>query len=284
MSEKNNATTIAAKLSNLAKKKGTTYQSISTAFLIERLLARLVLDKTLMKVLVFKGGYVGLRVYNSERYTIDLDALLLKADISKTLTKTIAAIEADIGDGTWFALESQIDLKTQGEYGGIRQVFRGGIGERPIEIRKAQIIHFDLGIGDPVTPSPILTQTTELIGNDEICWLVYPVETIIAEKFQTLIERGGDNSRAKDVFDLYFYLPKANTQLLKQAINKCFEFRETELPIDPVKVLNNIDTTLLKKGWASAVASLKDAPSFDAAYLHIVSELQKVYSSTEIKK
>ena len=284
MSEKNNATTIAAKLSNLAKKKGTTYQSISTAFLIERLLARLVLDKTLMKVLVFKGGYVGLRVYNSERYTIDLDALLLKADISKTLTKTIAAIEADIGDGTWFALESQIDLKTQGEYGGIRQVFRGGIGERPIEIRKAQIIHFDLGIGDPVTPSPILTQTTELIGNDEICWLVYPVETIIAEKFQTLIERGGDNSRAKDVFDLYFYLPKANTQLLKQAINKCFEFRETELPIDPVKVLNNIDTTLLKKGWASAVASLKDAPSFDAAYSHIVSKLQKVYSSTEIKK
>lgn len=284
MSEKNNPTSIAAKLSNLAKKKATTYQSISTAFLIERLLARLVLNKALMKVLVFKGGYVGLRVYNSERYTIDLDALLLKADISKTLTKTIVAIETDIGDGTWFAHESQIDLKTQGEYGGIRQVFRGGIGEKPIDIRKAQIIHFDLGIGDPVIPSPVLTQTTELIGNDEISWLVYPVETIIAEKFQTLIERGGDNSRAKDVFDLYFYLSKANGQLLEQAINKCFEFRETELPVDPVRFLNKMDTTLLKKGWASAVSSLKDAPSFDEAFTHIVIELQKIYPKERDKK
>ena len=100
---------------------------MATSFLIERLLARLVFDKALLKVLVFKGGYVGLRVYNSERYTVDLDALLLKADILGTLVKTISAIETDIGDGAWFVYESQIDLKTQGEYGGIRQVFRGGI-------------------------------------------------------------------------------------------------------------------------------------------------------------
>jgi hypothetical protein len=117
MNAKGKALSIATKLSSLAKKKGVTYQSMATSFLIERLLARLVLDKALVKVLVFKGGYVGLRVYNSERYTVDLDALLLKADILGTLVKTISAIETDIGDGAWFAYESQIDLKTQGEYG-----------------------------------------------------------------------------------------------------------------------------------------------------------------------
>ena len=275
---------ISAKISNLARKQGVTYQSMSTAFLIERLLARIVSDKTLLKKLVFKGGYVGLRVYNSERYTVDLDALLLNADVEKTLIKTAKAIESDIADGTWFELETQIDLKNQGEYGGVRQVYRGGIGEKPSDIRKAQIIHFDLGIGDPVTPSPVLTKTPELIGVEEISWQVYPVETIIAEKLQTLIVRGGDNSRAKDVFDLYFYMSKADYQLLVIAIEKCFEFRETELPIDTVKFLSDIDTTILKKGWIGAVASLKDAPSFEKAFKYILNELQKIYPKERDKK
>ena len=241
----------------------------------------MVLDKALVKVLVFKGGYVGLRVYNSERYTVDLDALLLKADILGTLVKTISAIETDIGDGAWFAYESQIDLKTQGEYGGIRQVFRGGIGDKPSNVKKAQVIHFDLGIGDPVTPSPVFIQTAELIGDEEISWLVYPVETIIAEKFQTLIERGGDNSRAKDVFDLYFYVSGANVQLLREAVDKCFKFRGTQLPANPVNFLKDIDKTLLKKGWQSAVASLKNAPSFEMAFSHVLIKLQDVYPTTE---
>ncbi len=281
MNAKGKALSIATKLSSLAKKKGVTYQSMATSFLIERLLARLVLDKALMKVLVFKGGYVGLRVYNSERYTVDLDALLLKADILGTLVKTISAIETDIDDGTWFAYETQIDLKTQGEYGGVRQVFRGGIGDKPSNVKKAQVIHFDLGIGDPVTPSPVLIQTAELIGDEEISWLVYPVETIIAEKFQTLIERGGDNSRAKDVFDLYFYVSGADVQLLREAIDKCFKFRGTQLPANPVKFLKDIDKTLLKKGWQSAVASLKNAPSFEMAFSHVLFKLQDVYPTKE---
>jgi predicted nucleotidyltransferase component of viral defense system len=277
MSIKNQAISIGAKLSKIAKMKGVSYQIISTSFLIERLLVRILRDKSLVNNLVFKGGYVGLRVYNSERYTVDLDALLLNADVKTTLEKTTKAIQSDIGDGTWFELETQIDLKTQGVYGGVRQLYRGGIGERPIDIRKSQIIHFDLGIGDPITPSPVLIQTAELIGGDEISWYIYPMETITAEKLETLIVRGGDNSRAKDVFDLYFYLPMADHEQLKIAIIKCFEFRKTEFPKDPVKFLNDIDTSLLKKGWMSAVASLKGAPNFETAFKFILIELEKIY-------
>jgi hypothetical protein len=50
---------------------------VETVFLIERLVARLIADKKLSQNLVFKGGFVGLRVYDSPRYTIDLDALLI---------------------------------------------------------------------------------------------------------------------------------------------------------------------------------------------------------------
>ncbi len=108
-------------------------------------------------------------------------------NITSILKKTAKAIETDTSDGAWFALESQIDLKTQDEYGGVRQVYRSGIGDVPKDIKRAQIINFDLGIGDSVTPGPVGAKTDELIGNDKLSWQVYPIETIIAEKLQALI-------------------------------------------------------------------------------------------------
>lgn len=277
MNKSDHAKSIAAKLSKLSKAQKIPYENFATVFLIERLLAHLVGDVQLAKSLVFKGGYVGLRVYNSDRYTTDLDALLLKADVKSILKQTAKAIEGDIGDGTWFSLEAEVDLKTQGEYGGIRQTFRAGIGEKPKDLKRAQIINFDIGIGDPVTPGPVKTQTHEMIGDEDISWQVYPVETIIAEKLQTLIERGDENSRAKDVFDLFFYLPKANSKALRDAVKKCFEFRGTEFPKDPVQYLANIDRALLKRGWAKAIATLKSPPAFDQAFDGMLEELKKTF-------
>ena len=277
MKKVDQAKSISAKLSILAKVRKVPYESLATVFLIERLLARLVSGPKLAKAFVFKGGYVGLRVYNSERYTLDLDALLVKADISSTLKQAVIEIEKDIDDGAWFLLESQVDLKTQGEYGGIRQVFRAGIGLPPKDIKRSQVINFDVGIGDPITPAPIKTQTNEMIGNRELSWQVYPIETIIAEKFQTLIHRGDDNSRAKDIFDLYYYLPKTDSKMAKEAIKQCFKFRETLIPVDPVDFIMSIDKTLLKRGWKNALATMKSPPTFEEAFSVIQEQLKRIF-------
>ena len=281
MKKSDQAKSIAAKLSKLAKAERIPYEKLAMVFLLERLLARLILNPQLTKSLVFKGGYVGLRVYDSGRYTIDLDALLLKADIDSTLKQTAKAIEVDIEDGTWFSLESQIDLQTQGEYGGIRQTFRAGIGEKPKDVKRAQIINFDMGIGDPVTPGPIKTKTQEMIGGGELSWQVYPIETIVAEKLQTLIARNDDNSRAKDVFDLFYYLPKADAKILQDAVKKCFEFRETSMPLDPAEFLAKIDQSLLKRGWTSATGSLRNPPTFEKAFGGILEEIQRLFPSPD---
>lgn len=276
MKKEDQAKSISSKLSKISQSTGISYQIISTTFLLERLLARLVSDTKLAKSLVFKGGYVGLRVYNSNRYTIDLDALLVNADISSVLKKTTLAIESDLNDGAWFLLESQINLKTQGEYGGVRQVYRVGIGEPPKDIKKAQVIHFDLGIGDPVTPDPIDAETDSLLGGEKLSWKVYPIETIVAEKLQTLIVRSADNSRAKDVFDLYHYLPKADSKVFLNALKNCFEFRETPLPEDVIKTLSKMNNRLLERGWKSATSSLKNPPTFESAFKTILRELDRL--------
>lgn len=275
MTTKQKGESIKAKLTSLrAKRGGVTFYNISTAFLIERLVVRLIADPKLRDKLVFKGGFVCLRVYDSPRYTFDLDALLRSANIDDTLLLTKTAAESDIDDGVWFRFENQVDLTTQGEYGGIRQVFRAGIGPTLKDLTKAQIINFDLGIGDPITPKPHKAKTESFLSDEELSWLVYPIETIIAEKLHAVVDRGVSNSRSKDIHDLAFFLPSADRETLQTAIQKCFTYRKTDVPIKFSKVLKELDTAVLEKGWPSATSSIPNVETFKKTFARVVSLIE----------
>ena len=280
MTTKAKGTSIRQKLINLSVENGVPFQNLETAFILERLVARLTADADLHKHLVFKGGFVGLKVYNSARYTVDVDALVVQADVESILESDKRCAETDLEDGVWFRFENQVDLATQGEYGGIRQSYRSGIGEVLKNLNKAQVVNFDLGIGDPVTPGPMSTETASLIIPDSnLSWLVYPVETIIAEKMHALISHGDINSRSKDVYDLAFLLPKADGEILVQALRCCFEFRQTKLPNSFTTILKSMDTKSLERGWISATTSVPDKPEFPATFETIVSLINKLESS-----
>ncbi|MGE3975375.1 MAG: nucleotidyl transferase AbiEii/AbiGii toxin family protein [Bdellovibrionales bacterium] len=267
MTTKSKGESVRQKLNILSAKLGVKYANLETIFLIERLVARLISGKVLNQRLVFKGGFVGLKVYGSPRYTVDLDALLIKSNIELTLQLVKEEAETDLNDGVWFRFDEQVDLATQGEYGGIRHVYRAGIGEVLKNIKKAQAVNFDLGIGDPITPGPQKTETPMLLSNDEdLSWSVYPIESIIAEKLHALISHGDQNSRSKDVHDLAIFLPKADAYTLREAIKKCFEYRKTNMPTSFSNALKELDTARLERGWASAVASVPSAPSFQSAF------------------
>lgn len=275
MSSKAKGTSVTQKLLALQSKAGVPFANIATAFLIERLVARLIANKELRKSLVFKGGFVSMKVYASQRYTIDLDALLLKANIEETLQQTKVAAQLDLDDGVWFKFEEQVDLETQGEYGGFRQVYRAGIGPELKNLKKAQIVNFDLGIGDPVTPGPTKATTTALISGEEISWSVYPIETMIAEKLHALISLGAANSRSKDVYDLSIFLPQAEPKTVAEALKKTFAFRSTDLPADFADAVSRLDTKALERGWNRAVASIQDAPKFQEAFAKVISLLEQ---------
>jgi hypothetical protein len=119
------------------------------------------------------------------------------------------------------------------------------------------LIHIDLGIGDPVTPAPRLISTSFTIGEGSLTWQVYPVETILAEKLHAMVILGDRNSRAKDVYDVQLFLPQANPTMLREAIKATFTFRGDQLPATIWEALASIDTSVLKRGWATAVATTK---------------------------
>jgi len=274
MSIKAKAMSIREKINNISKEQKVPYQNIEKSFLIERLLSRITSNANLFKKLIFKGGYVGLRVYDSKRYTVDLDAIVKNANLESTLSQIQDIVETEESDAVWFALEKTVDLQTQGEYGGTRQVYRAGIGEKLKNISKASVVHFDVGAGDPVIP--ISVKTKSLLSNELISWQVYPIETIIAEKIHAFIARDGESSRAKDIYDLSFYLPKANKEKLIKSLNECFQFRETKKPESFAKKMSSFSFSLTKSGWPKAVSSLGHNVSFDKSLEVVLSSLKKI--------
>lgn len=275
MTSKDLGNSIKHRLLDLSGKLGTSYQNLETVFLLERFVARLLADETISGHLVFKGGFVGMKVYRSPRYTTDVDAIARGIELNKLSISVSRLAERDIGDGAWFRFDSSEEVQTQGEYTGTRLSFRAGIGEVATTLKKVRLIHFDIGAGDPVTPGPVIREFETLLpGELGVSWQVYPLETIVAEKIHALLVHGDFNSRAKDIHDLALFLPSVDPILLIDALRKCFDFRNTELPAKLSESLRGIDTTVLKRGWTSAVASLGSKPDFNEVFESIISALK----------
>ncbi len=85
-----------------------------------------------------------------------------------------------------------------------------------------------------------------------------------------MIAHGNINSRSKDVHDIATFLPKADADILGQALKRCFDFRETELPQNFSETLSDINTKSLERGWLSATASAPNKPDFKTAFESIV--------------
>ncbi|MDO8805865.1 MAG: nucleotidyl transferase AbiEii/AbiGii toxin family protein [Elusimicrobiota bacterium] len=267
-------TSIMARLSRLAKERNLPFQNILTDFLLERAAVRLTKDRKLFNHLIFKGGYVSLRVYSSPRYTIDLDAVIRGLERDVAVQKAKAAMSSNLPDEVWFQFEAVQELAAQNDYGGIRLVYRAGLGGQLADLKRAQIIHIDLGIGDPVTPSPRELKTATCIFEEPLSWKVYPLESIAAEKLHALFSHGSQNSRSKDVFDLQFLLPQADVGQLRQAIVNTFNYRGDIVPELLGVVLKGIDRATLRRGWRSAMRDFHAPPGFDEAFEAILTFLQ----------
>jgi predicted nucleotidyltransferase component of viral defense system len=262
------------KLSRLARQQVIPFERLLTIFLLERMLERLVARKSLSSTLIFKGGYVQSRVYGSPRFTVDLDAALKGESLSALEMEPIKAIEEDLNDGVWFRFESKMMLELQNDYGGMRFSFRAGLGSLPTDIKIAQLVNFDLGIGDAVTPQD--AKTEGLLGDRGFSWRVYPVEFIAAEKLHAALTRPLENSRSKDIFDLSFVLPKCVPDKLKAALKSTFASRGETLPSEVSKAFAKVSTTRLRLGWDSATKGMRELPEFEQSFHEVVVSLARL--------
>ncbi|MCL1973081.1 MAG: nucleotidyl transferase AbiEii/AbiGii toxin family protein [Endomicrobia bacterium] len=259
----NIAASVKAKLLNIAKKKDVDFNNILLRYFQERLLYRLSVSKY-KTGFVLKGGLLLIVIdVPTSRPTVDIDFLAekLKSDAKKI--ESIFKEIADIGlpDGIVFnpaAITSE-RIKEDADYEGIRIKITGVLG------KIKQQVQIDFGFGDVIYPAKQDIIFPSILSEDKIKLKGYPLEVVIAEKFEAMVKLGFINSRMKDFYDVYTILKNCSVDsaALKQAIKKTFHNRGIELTAEPEVFSEKFYKDTLKlKQWSSFLKknNLTDIP------------------------
>ena len=226
----NLSASILARLLMLAKQRGDDYSLLLNRFAMERLLARVSTSPYAERFLL-KGALLFALWYDApHRPTRDADLLGFGPDDEANLIATFRDIAAmDLGDGIVFDPESvqAQAIREDNTYGGTRITLVS-------RIRSARCaLQIDGGFGDAVTPGPQTVAYPTLLNDFKAPTLrVYPVYTVIAEKYQAMVMLGQANSRLKDFFDLAVIARRTELDgaTLAMAIAATFARRQTALP------------------------------------------------------
>ena len=220
------------RLQTIAKEKGIPFNSCWQQLLLERFLTRLGKSPHSNK-LIFKGGFLLAYIMKIGRETVDLDFLLTQMKAEKgtigEICKEIAEVSLD--DGFTFSFAG-IELLSQPhmDYPGYRITFN------VLFAKMKDKIHIDVGVGDVVEPQHREIKLFQYRGKpffeDMVSLLVYPIETIFAEKLETVLSKGSKNSRMKDYHDLLLLASSkwlTDSKKLRESLSKTCENRGTPL-------------------------------------------------------
>jgi hypothetical protein len=250
-----NAASLLARLLARARQHGEDYSLLLNRFGLERLLDRLARSPHADRFLL-KGALLFTLWYDQpHRPTRDADLLAFGPDDVGHLIATFREIAAiDLGDGIVFDTGSiRADpIREDTVYGGTRVRLIGRIGTTRCSLQ------VDVGFGDAVTPGPELASYPVLLpGFDAPRLRVYPVYTVIAEKYHAMVLLGAANSRMKDFHDIATIAQRTELDgaTLAKAIAATFARRGTALPEAPPLALTPAfaDDPAKQRQWAAFV-------------------------------
>ncbi|HGJ1572508.1 TPA: nucleotidyl transferase AbiEii/AbiGii toxin family protein [Streptococcus pneumoniae] len=213
---------------NISKQTGLTFNSVMTYYFLEVILKKLS-RSSYADHYIFKGGFLLSNIIGVEsRSTVDIDFLFHKQTLSEeNVQQQLEEILSEVKNGIQFSIQSITTIKESDDYGGYRATILC-----QLENIK-QIIHLDIATGDVVTPQPITYDYKAIFNDENFPIIAYTIETVLAEKLQTIYSRSFLNSRSKDFYDVYILskLKKDDIDLaqLKMACERTFSYRETEL-------------------------------------------------------
>ena len=233
---RNLAASVRQRLLNVAKKRGDAFDLILARYALERLLYRLSVSPHSERFLL-KGALMFV-VWGVDDHRPTRDADLLGFGDNNpaalaTMFREICGLPSE--DGIEFDLNSIAAARIAEEkvYAGVRVSMRA-------ELAGARIpVQVDIGFGDAVTPEPEHVDYPAMLDAPAPKLRVYPVATVVAEKFHAMTVLGSGNTRMKDFHDLRVIGSRFEIEidLLARAIAATFNRRNTPLPEDSVVAL-----------------------------------------------
>ncbi|MBI3021968.1 MAG: nucleotidyl transferase AbiEii/AbiGii toxin family protein [Candidatus Omnitrophica bacterium] len=230
---RNTAASVKQRLLNLAMERGEDFNFLLTRFAVERLLYRLD-QSSYGNQFVLKGAMLfHLRSGTlPHRPTRDVDFLGRGDPTPTRLERVFRGIcRVQVADDGLIFDEQSVRaerIREEQEYEGVRIKVKGRMGSARIPVQ------IDVGFGDALTPPPKREPLATLLDFPAPCLLICPWETVIAEKFQTLVDRGMANSRMRDFFDLHYFAATLSFDgaTCAAAIQATFKRRRTPLPVE----------------------------------------------------
>ena len=211
-----NRDSLKAKASNLSKKTNIPNKYLIQNFMFESLLKRISKSKYKDKFII-KGGLLLSSIFGVNlRSTMDLDTTIKGLPLDReTITKVInEIISIDIQDNINLEIENIKDIREEELYSGFEVNLK-------VEFDGLKTnLMIDITTGDVITYKEVEFKYSTLFDNETINIMTYNYETIIAEKFESIISRNIDNTRMKDYYDLYMFVNLKWNDINKDTLRK----------------------------------------------------------------
>ena len=224
-----------ALIRNKAAGDGDKAQILLRIYMMERLLERISVSRYRDNFILKGGMLVSSLVGVDMRTTMDIDttirALPLTQEKAKAFLEKIMAI--DLEDNVSFRITKIEDIMEGHEYEGFRFHIEGVLE------KLRQTIKIDISTGDAIIPAAVKYELPLVLENRKIGLWAYNMETLLAEKLETVMTRAEANTRMRDFYDIYILT------------------RQEVIEINPTHLKEAFAATCRKRGSEAAI------PSFD---------------------
>ena len=245
------ATQLKAKVKNLSGGDSKKAQTLIRNFIMERFLERIALSRYKNNFILKGGMLVAAVVGLDTRATMDIDTTVKSLNLDKeNATRIIEDIIAvEIPDGVQFRITKVTDIMEEHDYPGIRFMLEATLD------KMRQAVKIDISTGDIITPRAVEYSYHLMFEDRAISLWTYNLETLLAEKLETIMARGTANTRMRDFYDIHVisHQESFDKEVLKKAFLATSEKRDTTVQIPDFRdILSSVESDeVMKSQWQS---------------------------------
>ncbi len=246
---------------SMAAKKNLRAQEVLQMFLFERVLERLA-NSAYKDNFILKGGLlISFMIGISERTTMDMDTTVrgIQMEEDEIVKAVKEIISVDVDDGINFEYESIEPIREDDAYNNFRVHLRAKYGkiDSPMKI--------DVTTGDVITPAAIQYDFPMLFEDKSVPVIAYTLETILAEKYETILRRNVGTTRARDYYDLHTLFRSRKDEIRPDVLKAAV--LHTAKKRDSVKDIED---------WQEIIADIKNEPLMQSLWDNYVAENQYI--------
>lgn len=246
-----NAMQLKAIIKNIAKNKNISAALVLQNYMLERFLERVSLSRYHDNYIIKGGFLIASMVGLDSRATMDMDATIkgypVNEEAIRKMVEDIIAVHVE--DAIHFCLKSVREIREGDEYTGYRVALTADYEKMAVPLK------LDITTGDKITPREIEYSYKLMMEDRSIRVLAYNLSTILAEKLETVVSRGNQNTRPRDYYDIYILsklqVENIDIDSLKAALSATTAKRgSSELMMQYAEIMRTVKSSdVMKRQW-----------------------------------